>query len=253
MFSVYIDESGDEGFTTKDGKWLSSEWFLIGGMVVRQTNDLALSRVVNTIKKDILKVRPEKILKPLHFQSLSHKKRKAVVNAIAATGGFKFIIVAIDKQALLKQGPLKLEKQFLYNYVTRFLLERITWLVDEFNGFCDLVFEHRSGTSYADLTSYINGLLIDPRCQIRPGVIASWRALNKSQSKNLQITDVLTGAAYAALESDEFGNVEPSYLLTLSPFLYRRHNNLFSYGLKLFPKSGATVAMQTRFPWLKSL
>ena len=143
--------------------------------------------------------------------------------------------------------------QYLYNYATRFLLERVSWLVDENRGICNLVFEHRTSTSYADLTSYINSLLCDPRCQIRDGVIAGWMAVNKSQSKNLQITDALNGSVFAALEPDSFGNVEPTYILTLSPFLYRRGSNVFSYGLKLFPESGLADNMEARYPWLKNI
>ena len=34
MYNVYIDESGDEGFTIKDGKWVSTKWFIIGALLV---------------------------------------------------------------------------------------------------------------------------------------------------------------------------------------------------------------------------
>lgn len=255
LFNAYIDESGDEGFRIKQGQWVSSKWFVIGALVVRASNDLVVSRNINHIKTGLLSIPADKRLRPLHFQNLSHKKRKAVINEIAKTGLFRFIAVGIDKQEIYDNvvKAQKAEKQLLYNFATRLLLERVTWLVNDYGGICNLVFEHRSNTSYDKLNEYIMKTMTYPDCGIKNGVLHKWEALNKSQSKNLQVADVLVSSVFAALEEDEYGNVEESYLLRFLPFLYRRNKNLFSYGLKLFPHGGELDRMRERYDWLKTI
>ena len=255
IFNVYIDESGDEGFRIKQGQWVSSKWFVLGALVVRASNDLIVSRNINSIKADLLSVPADKMLRPLHFQNLSHKKRKAVINEITKTGLFRFIAVGIDKQEIYDNvvKAQKAEKQLLYNFATRLLLERVSWLVNDYDGICNLIFEHRSNTSYEELNDYIKKTMAYTGCKIKSGVLQKWEALNKSQSKNMQVADVLVSSVFAALEEDEYGNVEESYLLRFLPFLYRRNQNLFSYGLKLFPHSGELERMRERYNWLRTI
>ncbi|RKO65724.1 DUF3800 domain-containing protein [Desulfofundulus salinus] len=243
VFNVYIDEAGDEGFKVVANKWLSSRWFVIGALVVPAEFDREMASVINKIK-DRIKYRNK--LKPLHFCKLNHKKKKVAIQEIKEKGHFRLIITGVYKPDLIKDGVLKNEKQFLYNYITRYLLERVTWLADEYKRKVRLTFENRSNTSFDQLDNYIQQVLKDPKCQIRKDMILSWRVLNKSQSKNLQVADSLVSSVYAALEPDDYGNIETSYIMELKEFLYIRKGNLFSYGLKLFPYSGDSRILQER-------
>lgn len=246
-FNVYIDEAGDEGFTIKEGRWVSSRWFILGALVVRKTNDLTVSRSLDEIKRT-LGWRPNS---PLHFTKLSHDQKKLVISVIKRTGLIRCCYVAIDKQAFDQPTILKTAKGFLYNYCTRYLLERVTWLVKEQNGMAHLIFEHRASTKYDQLESYIQRLVNDSRTQIKPGVISSIKTLNKNQSKNLQIADTIVGSLFNALEKNRYSMVEPAYILELRPLVYNKNKNYHSYGLKFFPHQSNNVSVIDEFDWLK--
>ena len=68
--------------------------------------------------------------------------------------------------------------------------------------------------------------------------------------KLVQVADFYASASYAALEPDQYGNSEEDYLLRVKHQLYRRNNNLFSYGFKGWPQNGLD---RTRYPWLNTL
>jgi len=243
-FNVYIDESGDEGFAIKNGKWVSSKWFVIGAFITHKMSDLPLAQCVDEIKK---KFKWEN-QKPLHFLDFSHEKKSFIINTITNNkGSFRVCYVAVYKPKLGDDTFLKNEKRYLYNYFTRYLLERISWLVDDLKGEAHLIFENRSNTSYEELNKYITGLIGKPGVQIRPNVFKSWRSLNKGQSKNLQLADAVTTSLFKALEENQFGMVEQSYIRKLKPFIYHQKGNYHSYGLKLFPDSLDKSTVLTEF------
>lgn len=229
-FNVYIDESGDEGFSIKNGEWVSTQWFVMGAFVVRETNDLVVSRNVNKIKSAL----GIKQSKPLHFKDLTHERKKFAIKTLTETGLFRCTFVAVNKQALGNDTPLK-QRPFLYNYCTRYLLERVSWLVADYKGKANLIFENRSETSYEHLEKYIKDMVNHPDSQIRKNVIHGFKPVNKIQSKNLQLADVITGSLFKALEITNLGLYESAYIESLKPFIYSKSANYHSYGLKLFP------------------
>jgi len=252
QFNAYIDESGDEGFKIKNGQWVSSEWFVIGALVTFKERDLDLARTVNAIKTDILKRNALTMLKPLHFVKYDHKQRRAIVNEICAhKKWFRFIAVGVDKTTTQQGASLRDEKQYLYNYATRLLIERISWLTHD-HGKCKLIFENRTNTSYKDMEKYIDHILGDKDCQIKKHTISGYKVANKNEFKNLQIADCLVGSVFAALEKDNYGFTEDAYIKIINPCFYRRNKNLFSYGLKLIPDANKPN-MQEKYPWLKEL
>lgn len=245
VFNVYIDEAGDEGFTRKNGIWVSSQWFVMGAFIVRSTNDLTVSRSINVIK-ETLGIKPTK---PLHFTDLSHERKKFVIKTITDVGLFRCTYVAVKKEALDENTPLK-KRPLLYNYCTRYLLERITWLVGDEKGKANLIFENRSNTSYDELKSYIHMVTNMPGNKIRQNVIQSFKPLAKAQSKNLQIADAITSSLFQALEITKLGLHEPSYIEKLKPFIYKRNGNYSSYGLKFFPDPITSAQLIEQYPWL---
>jgi hypothetical protein len=246
MINVYIDEAGDEGFKIKDGEWVSSDWFIIGALIVDDKYDQDLSKTIDEVKS-LIKVRPENILKPIHFTNFNHKRKKAICRNISSKKNFAITTAGFYKREIITGSYLK-KKQYLYNYLCKHLLERITWYADERGEKVSLVFENRANTSYSDLNKYILASLKEPNCEIRPGVIVKWQTKNKGASKNLQIADCITSALFAALEEDEYGDVETSYISLLIDHFYRRNGNIESYGLKLLPKEFAWF--KKKYPWL---
>ncbi len=244
-FNIYIDESGDEGFTIKDGVWVSSRWFVLGALITRSDTDLPLSKCVDTIKSAFNWADN----KPLHFTKFSHEKKKFVIDCMTKQKGFMTCYIAVDKKRITDQSLLKQTKRYLYNYFTRYLLERVSWLVTQQKGEAHLIFENRANTSYAELNKYITDLI--GKSQIKPDIFVSWKAVNKGQLKNIQLADAITSSLYNALEPNKFGLIEESYINTLKPTIYHRQNNYHAYGLKIFPRMCNDKSLILEYPWMQ--
>ena len=243
-YNAYIDEAGDEGFVTvtTPGRG-SSEWLVLGGVLVKEEEDLALSHAVDDLRQLLNKPPP----KPLHFRNLKHNTKRAAMDKLA-TYGFVFSVVALWKpnQGTGRTFPAA---PFMYNWACRLLIERLTWYADDRGRSLNLFFSNRATTSYSALRQYMNWIQNDPSCQIRRGCITTFQPANQTV-KLIQVADFYTSAAFTALEPDPYGNAEEDYLLRVQAQLYRRNGNLFSYGFKGFPPAGLD---RTRYPWLKTL
>lgn len=243
-FLCYIDESGDEGFNFTAG---SSEWFVMAGVIVAAQDDLAASRSIDRIKSRLGLAQN----KALHWvDRRRHEQRKVIVQEIIKEPATVCVVAArkpgFNRTSRLQKPPA------LYLYVTRYLLERVSWFVDDQGGRVDCVFEHRSSLSYQELRDYIHRIRQDPRNQIRP-VIDQITPRNKDHCKMLQFADSCASAAYAGFQPDRYGNRESSYLHSLRGKLYRRGGNLFSYGLKLLPEDGSSLGQDPDYGWLQAL
>ena len=77
-YRVYIDESGDEGFTFLPNEQGSSRWLVLSALVMRKENDLhaiALAKQARTLLG-----KPPK--HPLHFRNLKHEQRVPLARLI---------------------------------------------------------------------------------------------------------------------------------------------------------------------------
>ncbi len=245
-YTFYIDEAGDEGIGTG-----GTAWFLIGGILVHKEEDRRVSQAVNRVKEQIGRGNKHHAL---HWRKLGRNHHKRLYAAqVFAEEPYRAIVCAMHKPSLRKTDQFK-KKQYLYNYVTRHVIERLSWLVrDETagQGKVDLLFEHRANLSYEDLASYIERhVKTDP--EVADHVLGSIQPRSKGQSKNLQIADSFLGACFSALEPNQYSITDPSYIRLLAKRFYRRHGHLFSYGLKLLPYDFATDN-QDGLEWLEDL
>lgn len=240
-YIAYIDESGDEGI--KRG----TEWFLLTAVIVLKKNDLKTSKAIDDIKAE-LKIPSHK---PFHWKEIRNKhvrKKRLVVDRIAQEK-FWYINIVVNTYDMTK---ISLQGKLLYNYCCRYLLERITWFVDEGNGIVDLVFSNRSSTSYEELKEYIDSLQYEPRCQIRSHVIRNFDVFQTGQKKMLQFADACASSLGEAFNKDEYGYYDERFVLTLKDKLYRRKGKLLSYGLKLFPSENLDKYLRS-YPWINQI
>ncbi len=155
-FIVYIDESGDEGFSFNKG---SSDWFVLSAVVTRAARDLEVVKLVDRVRTNLSK--PNK--KPLHFRDLRHEHRLPYIAEIAKAD-LRTVSILVHKPSL--KEPEKFQERYrLYFYATRYLLERISWYCrdhktahDSGDGSATIVFSNRSGMSYEELRKYLNYL-----------------------------------------------------------------------------------------------
>jgi hypothetical protein len=249
-FVAYIDESGDEGFgkLRQEGKTGQSRWLSLGAAIVSADND----RFIPSWRNEIMELFPKKQNRDLHFRFLNHDQRVAACS-ILATKPVGICVIASNKETLIDSPKREIfkKKQHLYNYLVRFLLERITDACAKsasrhgHSAQLSIVFSRRSGTDYQSMREYLC-LMRDGKEVVRPVRSINWNVLdpdnirveNHSIRAGLQIADIFTSATSSALDPNEFGHIEPRYALTLQKRYLRRSERILDCGLTLIPPIG---------------
>lgn len=222
QYTAYIDEAGDEGF----GKLAAgpsggqSRWLILGACIVSRENDLKMP----AWRDKILSRFPAKKARDLHFRDLKHDQKVVVCQELAKlpigavlTMSHKVTIPGSEFEHALSK------KRYLYNYLLRWLLERITLKCKQVaapgQASLRLVFSRRGGTDYASMRSYLK-LIRDGRELIKKPVRSiQWTVLdldmifveNHNKWAGLQLSDCITSAFFNAVEPNVYGNYEPSY------------------------------------------
>lgn len=240
-YNVYIDEAGDEGFKFECDKGRgSSKFFVLSAIIVKQELDQKLASIVNEIKK-ILKYQQKDILAPLHFYKMSHEKKKVCVNQLEQFRDFTVISVVFQKEKLQEQLKVK---SVLYNYACKLLLEKVTIYLKREKAKANFIFEHRRNTHYDELETYMRKVIDYGQ------YVLSIRSLTKSQSKCLQLADIVASSTYQAFEPNQYdGDVEPYYYMKLSNNIFIHNGKYLGYGLKLFP-SDTDILEQEKYSWI---
>ncbi len=251
-FNCYIDESGDEGIESG-----GSRWFILGALIVPIDIDYQTSLMVKRIKQTFDK----KDNFVLHWSKIRKHDQKRYICKELLTEHWIYTCIATDKihPYVVNATGLR-EKDGLYFYSARLLLERLSWYArDNGNGKAIPIFEYRSSTSYDKMHKYFEKLCNwIPRSEIK----ISWHNLEynkfkirpKRASRLLQASDCVCGALKDGLEYSGYGLIEPSYILSINDRFYRRGNNLFSYGLKfLHVKPGEIEQLKAEYEWLKKI
>ncbi len=245
---IYIDEAGDEGFGklgTGSGRG-QSNWLLLGAIIVGGEHDSSLPQ----LKARILSRFPEKRTKDLHFRDLRHEQKVVVVQEIATEP--IGVAIAFSHKVTLPGSqwaePFK-RPGYLYNYLTRWLLERVTTHCAEdaarrrIQGRIKVVFSRRGGTNYQAMKEYMY-LMRGNREVVRPARSINWSVFdpedivveNHSKWSGLQIADATTSAFFNAVEANGYGNTEPRYAQTLSGNIIRRPTTgVIGCGLTVVP------------------
>lgn len=167
----------------------------------------------------------------------------------------KSTIVSSPKYEVFKQP------QHLYNYLVRYLLERVTVACRkhaerEGHGAAELTvtFSRRTGTDYQVMSEYLT-LMKDGK-EVLPSIRSiDWsvfdpsdiRVENHAKRAGLQIADVVTSATFAAFEPSTYGHCEIGYAELLRARYIRATGRALNCGLTLLPpahKNPMPVAQQ---------
>lgn len=241
-FRAYIDEAGDDGFNFKPGGKGSSGWFILSAVVVRTSRDLELMKCLAGVKS--LLGRPASYA--LHFTELKkHDQRKAYL-AHLATAPIRTISIVADKKHAASPEAFTSEKDKFYRYMTRFLIERISWLcrdnrkAGEGDGMAELTFSNKGSMSYEAIRNYLKILKNQPPSKdvrIHWGAIdaANVTAVAHDKLAGLQAADAVASSIYAAVNLNRFGQTETTYASILRPTFYKYKGRLLPYGLKWWP------------------
>lgn len=240
-YIAYIDESGDDGFgkyRVPHGDGGASNWLVLSACIIRQSRRLEAVRWRDEIKTITGK---KTAGRSIHFAEFNHAQKRAACNIISEKP-VRFISVICYKPSL--DAANFSNKNQLYFYLGRFLLERISWFcrdnrrnVPEGNGQVKVVFSRRGGMSYPEFKLYMTKLKEAGKSKAHWPLIdiEAIEAKDHSRDAGLQLADCGASATASAFECDKFGNVESQYLHTLRERVYSRNTNYLSYGLKFYP------------------
>ncbi len=242
-FLAFIDESGDDGFRRfreAGSNGGSSRWLVLSALVIRQTHSLEAVAWRDEISGRM----PERKSRDLHFKNLNHGQRVVTVQSLASRPVRVMSVLAAKERI---RSDVYVEKNQLYFNLTRYLIERISWLcrdlrpsVPEGDGRVAITFSRRGGMSYKAFQEYLRRLerAQDDDVRIHWPVIDidAVKALDHSRNASLQLADAAASAFAASLEPDRYGNCELRYAELLKPVTYHRNRKYLSYGVKLVPK-----------------
>jgi len=240
---AFVDESGDEGFVFRPDGSGSSRWFVISAVVMRKSDGQQLVACLKTVRS-ILRKEPQT---PLHFVKLSHEQRIPYVKHIGNLP-IQIISVIVHKPSLSNPGYFRAEKDSLYRYLTRFLIERISWICRDAykpnDDPAEIIFSDRACMSYDKIRSYLD-LLLEKAGKAGENVniwtdaidTKNIKAIEHSQMAGLQIADAVASSTYYAINRNLYGETESGYLAHLASKLYRFNGKSMSYGIKLLPAS----------------
>ncbi len=242
-YLAYIDESGDDGlkrpFRTVGGNGGASHWLVISACILRATYSLEAVRW----RDEITERMPEKKSRDLHFAKLSHGQKLVAVQTLASKPVRAISVIAAKNP--IPEGVYT-DKNQLYFYMTRYLIERISWLcrdhrphAPEGDGRISITFSRRGGMQYDAFRRYLGRLKETSEDDVRihwPVIdIDAVKARDHSTSASLQLADVVASSFASAFEPDRYGNCEPRYSQILKPITYNRNRNYLSYGVKIVP------------------
>lgn len=253
-FTAFIDESGDEGFKFLPNERGSSRWLVLSAVIFRNTNALAPVRIL----KDARELLGKEPKYALHFRELKHEQRVAFTGIIDKE---KFLTVSVlsYKPDIPDPESFQREKNLLYKYLTRLLVERISWAArdhhraGEGDGTVDLVFSDRAAMSYEDLRGYID--LLRQQTTMGADIRIHWPAIETAQIRavghtkmaGLQVADAVASGVFYAVNLNQYGHAEPAYLHMLSRHIYRFRGRALGNGIKLL---SSLYALKEKMPHL---
>jgi len=245
-YVAYIDESGDDGLGKyripgQDGG--SSHWFSVSACIVRRKNDRSLV----ASRDAILQMLKRHQLRDIHFAKFKHGQKRAIITEMVK------LPIRVSSVLSCKQhipaGSYQ-AKNSLHFYLTRYLLERISWLCQTEKkemGKVRLVFSNRGGVSYDELRAYLKKLkskktTIDWR-HIDPELVES---RPHTALAGLQFADCAARGFAEAVEPNEYGDFILDYAELLRPVVYNYEGNYGGYGVKVLCKENLLDDRQKR-------
>lgn len=252
-FVAYIDESGDTGLESVrpiDAVG-ATEWLILSCFLVRVQNDTETVGWVKEIQSKFKNVQSPY----LHFADLIPAKKEIACNVLAQKPCALFTYMSNKKNIRQYRNPNLDDnnKAWIYWFLSRLMLERVT-------NFCErkvapsqrgksklrIIFSRRGGLRYIDFSNYLRKL----ERQSRAGMLVldqgdlCWSVidheeiyvLDHKKRAGLQLTDIVAGAFFQAVERNRPGECDPRYAKLLKPRIAQdQYHRVLGYGIGTRP------------------
>jgi len=249
LFRCYVDESGDPCCR-------GSEYFFLSAVIVADENTNNLRGIIDKATNNIwISKNKTPPAGGIHWKNLDYGKKYHLSKLYQQED---FCVVNIWMLKRLLTHPDKIcENDSFYHYAIRFIMERISWYVDDRNGSAKIMFSSQTSLRKESLISYVKTCLASPTCQIRhvfdPDKI---EIKNMQDEKMLRVADNCVSSFANAFIKNAYGDYQPTYADCIQEKFYRyKGTKLWKYGIKIFPDEIKMENIVEMFPftenWLK--
>lgn len=218
--TVYIDEAGDLGF----GR--GTKWFVLTAVIVNKADERNIRNKMEQIKTRLN-------VREIHLRKITDFYKRAYIVKELAAENFVYMNVILDTD---KFDVAKIPTPHIaYNYVCKYLLQRVTWYLHEQGKTADLVLSARGTSRDGELIDYIRQKLLPyDYNDIYSETIGSVTAKGAGSWELLQLADVCATTMFTTYEPNSMGFRTPCFSYALQDHLYRKNGNLMKYGIKFF-------------------
>jgi len=219
--TVYIDEAGDLGINR------GTKWFVLSAVIVNKEDE-------SSIRTNMGQIKTKLNIKEIHLRDIQDFNRRAYIVRELSKEKFVYMNVLVDTDLFDRSKiPTPL---IAYNFVCKYLLQRVSWFLEETGKAADIVLSARGTKRDEELIEYINTKLLP-----YPGNAINEQVFDKVSAKTaatwdlLQLADVCATTMFLTYEVNKsFGFCVPCFSMALKDHLYRKYDKIDSYGIKFF-------------------
>lgn len=219
-YTVYIDEAGDLGI----GK--GTCWFVLTAVIVSKSAEPQIRHKMNLIKKRLN-------VREIHLRKIQEFYKRGLIVRELNDENFVYMNVLVDTSKFdVKRIPTSI---IAYNYVCKYLLQRVSWFLEDEESVGDIVLSARGTSRDGELIQYIRDKLLPyPNNAINSSVFHSITAKTAAMWDMLQLADVCATTMFLTYEINAYGFSTPCFSAMMENHLYRKNKKTDSYGIKFF-------------------
>lgn len=218
--TVYIDEAGDLGIMR------GTKWFVLSAVIVNKEDEPRIRAKLSAIKTRLN-------VQQIHLRKIADFYKRALIVRELNSETFTYMNVLVDTS---KFDAAKIPTSSVaYNYVCKYLLQRVSWYLEAEGKTADIVLSARGTSRDGELIQYIQEKLLPyPNNSINENVFNKVSAKSAGSWDLLQLADVCATTMFLTYEVNGYGFTTPCYSEAMLSHLYRKSNKLDSYGIKFF-------------------
>ena len=222
-FTAYIDEAGDLGINR------GTKWFVLSAAIVAKTDEAA-------IRNRMAAIRTRLNINEIHLRKVNDFQKRAYIVRELAEMPFTYMNVLVDT-SLFDNAKIP-NPQIAYNFICKYLLQRISMFMCDRDAVCDIVLSARGTSRDGELITYLKDKLLPYRYnRIDETRFDKVKAKTASCWEMLQLADVCATTMFFAYEINAWGFTVPCYSMAFANHLYRKNNRVTTYGIKFFQET----------------
>ncbi|WP_188267565.1 MULTISPECIES: DUF3800 domain-containing protein [unclassified Streptomyces] len=252
---VYIDETGDRGFSTASRA--RSPFFAMTALIVPQEDEWNVKITAGGLRAYVHGAQPQQAVKPIHwvdhFRPKRPERREHAARTLAMMPNAKVVHVIAHKDTVNSDDGMRKDQGLFYNYTARLLLERVAYTAKHWPGGERLALVRLGLVKHMDhaaAEAALNGMRQDSDSSLWgvPWQHISWPPTwEGTQRDGIQLADLHAGLLNTALSGDPADSRCAQNLLLCSHQLRRSATGkLLGYGVKII---GNADFVTTRCWW----